>query len=181
MVNFFAISEPLGIVICCKISWLHLQFAGSTWHQSRDGAVLLASRRYNGSRSRKTKGSLADTLQCNIWRRAQTPHRMTHCLHGGDNHGKHNGFTALGKTRAHALAQAASCTISTRGPCAGPLTMPRSPWLAKVLRLHLVYIYTVSKFTFGLHDYKTKFTFGLHDVMCKLSANLQFLERVNFV
>jgi hypothetical protein len=23
---------------------------------------------------------------------------MTHCLHGGDNHGKHNGFTALGKT-----------------------------------------------------------------------------------
>jgi hypothetical protein len=23
---------------------------------------------------------------------------MTHCLHGGDNHGNHNGFTALGKT-----------------------------------------------------------------------------------
>jgi len=49
---------------------------------------LLASRRYNGSRSRKTKGSLADTLQCNIWRRAQTPHRMTHCLHGGESNGK---------------------------------------------------------------------------------------------
>ena len=47
-------------------------FSGPIWHQSRDGAVLLASRRYNGSRSRKTKGSLADTLQCNIWRRAQT-------------------------------------------------------------------------------------------------------------
>jgi hypothetical protein len=75
-----------------------LHFAGPTWHQSRDGSVLLASRPYNGSRSRKTKGSLADTLQCNIWRRAQTPHRMTHCLHGGDNHGSHNGFTALGKT-----------------------------------------------------------------------------------
>ena len=23
---------------------------------------------------------------------------MTHCLHGGDNHGNNNGFTALGKT-----------------------------------------------------------------------------------
>ena len=41
---------------------------------------------------------MADTLQCNLWRRALTPHRMTHCLHGGDNHGKFNGFTALGKT-----------------------------------------------------------------------------------
>jgi hypothetical protein len=59
--------------------------------------VLVASRRFDGSRSRKTKGSLADTLQCNIWRRAQTPHRMTHSLHGGANHGNINGFTALGK------------------------------------------------------------------------------------
>ena len=58
---------------------------------------MLASRRYNGSRSRKTKGSLADTLQCNIWRRAQTAHRLTHSLHGGNNHGSHNGFTALGE------------------------------------------------------------------------------------
>ena len=72
-----------------------LPLSGPTWHQSRDGSVLLASRRYNASRSRKTKGSLADTLQCNIWRRAQTAHRMTHCLHGGGNNG--NGFTALGK------------------------------------------------------------------------------------
>ena len=71
-------------------------FAGPTWRQ-RDGSVLVASRRFDGSRSRKTKGSLADTLQCNIWRRAQSPHRMTHSLHGGDNHGKLNGFTALGK------------------------------------------------------------------------------------
>jgi hypothetical protein len=28
------------------------------------------------TRSRKTKGSLADTLQCNIWRKAQTLHRI---------------------------------------------------------------------------------------------------------
>jgi hypothetical protein len=41
---------------------------------------------------------MADTLQCNLWRRAQTPHRMTHFLHGGDNHGQFNCFTALGKT-----------------------------------------------------------------------------------
>jgi len=59
--------------------------------------VLLAARRYDGSRSRKTRGSLADTLQCNIWRRAQTPHTMTHVFHGGDNHGNFNGFTAFGK------------------------------------------------------------------------------------
>ena len=59
---------------------------------------MLASRGYNGSRSKKTKGSLADTLQCNLWRRAQNAHRITHSLHGGDNYGKHNGFTALGKT-----------------------------------------------------------------------------------
>ncbi len=57
--------------------------------------MLVASRRFDGSRSRKTKGSLADTLQCNIWRRAQTPHRMTHSLHGGANHGENNGFAAL--------------------------------------------------------------------------------------
>ncbi len=73
-----------------------LIFAGPTWCQ-RDGSVLIASRRFDCS-SRKTKGSLADTLQCNIYRRAQTPHLMTHCLHGGDNHGNFNGFTALGKS-----------------------------------------------------------------------------------
>ena len=81
-----------------QITWLFLHFVGPTWHESRNGAVLLASRRYTGSRSRKTKGSLADTLQCNIWRRAQTPHRMTHSLPGGVNHGNTHGFTALGKT-----------------------------------------------------------------------------------
>ncbi len=60
--------------------------------------MLRASRRFDGSRSRKTKGRLADTLQCNIWRRAQTPHLMTHCFYGGDNgSGKFSGFTALGK------------------------------------------------------------------------------------
>ena len=61
--------------------------------------MVVASRRFDGSRSRKTKGSLADSLQCNIWRRAKTPHRMTHCFHGGytSGAGKFNGFTALGK------------------------------------------------------------------------------------
>ena len=77
---------------------MYMLLAGPTWNQHGAKGVLLAARRYNGSRSRKTKGSLADTLQCNIWRRAQTPHRMTHCLHGGGNHGKYNGFAVLGKT-----------------------------------------------------------------------------------
>ena len=75
-----------------------MPLAGPSWYQPGGKGVLRAARRYNGTLSRKTKGSLADTLQCNIWRRAQTPHRMTHCLHGGDNHGKNNGFAALGKT-----------------------------------------------------------------------------------
>jgi hypothetical protein len=74
-----------------------LESAGPTWCQ-RYGSALVASRRFDWSRSRKTKGSLADTLQCNIWRRAQSPHRMTHSLHGGGNHGDLNGFTALGKS-----------------------------------------------------------------------------------
>ncbi len=58
--------------------------------------MLVASRRFDGSRSRKTKGSLADMLQCNICRRAQTPHQMTHSLHGGESN--RNGFAALGKS-----------------------------------------------------------------------------------
>ena len=85
-----------SVVISGKVPYCALIFAGPTWHQ-RDGSVLVASRRFDGSRSRKTKGSLADTLQCNIWRRAQSPHRMTHSLHGGGL-GHSNGFTALGKT-----------------------------------------------------------------------------------
>ena len=75
-----------------------LIFQGPTWYKARNGPILPASQRFDGSRSRKTAGSLADTLQCNIWRRAQTPNMMTHCMHGGDNHGKFNGFTALCKT-----------------------------------------------------------------------------------
>ena len=156
-----------------------MNFSGPMWHRPGQESVLLASGRYDGSTSRKTKGSMADTLQCNLWRRALTPHRMTHRLHGGDNHGKFNGFTALGKTigtrkstlrdseyveehsvlkylrgklacylhdfrrhwflvassclprmggtRQGVQARAASCTTSTRGPCAGPPTTPRSP------------------------------------------------------
>ena len=73
-------------------------FSGPMWRRPGQESVLLASRRYDGSTSRKTKGSMADTLQRNLWRRALTPHRMTHRLHGGDNHCKFNGFTALGNT-----------------------------------------------------------------------------------
>ena len=147
--NHWSMSEPLKVVIGWQKSWLFLHFAGPTWHQSRDGAVLLASRRYNGSRSRKTKGSLADTLQCNIWRRAQTPHRMTHCLHGGDNHGNHNGFVALSKkigtskTDADYVAEHRVLKY-----------LRKNIWFTwlQYLGLHLVYIITLSKFTFGLYD-----------------------------
>ena len=74
-----------------------MNFSGPTWRRPGQESVLLASRRYDGSTSRKTKGSMADTLQCNLWRRAQTPHRMTHSLHGGKDTGLNNGFTAIGK------------------------------------------------------------------------------------
>ena len=60
-----------SVVISGKFPYCAMVFAGPTWRQ-RAGSVLVASRRFDGSRSRKTKGSLADTLQCNIWRRAQT-------------------------------------------------------------------------------------------------------------
>jgi hypothetical protein len=70
---------------------------GPAWHRPGHESVLLASRRYDGSTSRKTKGSMADTLQCNLWRRAQTPHRTTYYLHGSDSTGNYCGFTALGK------------------------------------------------------------------------------------
>ena len=76
--------------------------------------MLVASRRFDGSRSRKT--SLADTLQCNIWRRAQTPHRMTHSLHGGDNHGNMNGFTALGKKIGTPKSSDKDCAYVTEHP-----------------------------------------------------------------
>ncbi len=61
--------------------------------------MLVASWRFEGSRSRKPKGSLADILQCNIWRRAQSesPHRMIHSLNGGGSHCEQNCFTALRK------------------------------------------------------------------------------------
>ena len=75
-----------------------MRFPGPTWRKPGQEFVLLASRRYDGSTSRKTKGSMADTLQCNLWRRAQTPGRMTHSLHGGNDSGHSNGFTALVKT-----------------------------------------------------------------------------------
>ena len=54
--------EHFSVVISGKFLYCAMVFAGPTWHQ-RDGSVLVASRRFDGSRSRKTKGSLADTLQ----------------------------------------------------------------------------------------------------------------------
>ena len=96
-----------------KLHYCALVFTGPTWLK-RDGTVLVASRRFDGSRSRKTKGSLADTLQCNIWRRAQTPHRMTHSLHGGENN--NNGFTALGKKIGTPKSSDEDCAYVTEHP-----------------------------------------------------------------
>jgi hypothetical protein len=78
--------------------------------------VLVASRRFDGSRSRNTKGSFADTLQCNNWRRAQSPHRMTHSLQVGNSHGKLNGFTALGKAIGTPYSTDKDCAYVTEHP-----------------------------------------------------------------
>ncbi len=48
-----------SVVINGRFPYCPLIFAGPKWHQS-DGSVLVASLRFDGSRSRKTKGSLAD-------------------------------------------------------------------------------------------------------------------------
>ncbi len=54
-----------SVVISDKFLYCALESAGPSWCQ-RDGSVLVASLCFDRSRSRKTKGSLADTLQCNI-------------------------------------------------------------------------------------------------------------------
>jgi hypothetical protein len=58
--------------------------------------------------------TLADTLQCKIWRRAQTPHGMNLCLHGGFDDSRNNlGITAPPGEVRLARAGRSSC-ISLR-------------------------------------------------------------------
>ena len=55
--------------------------------------LLLASRRSDESRRRKTAGNIADGLRCCIWRRAEKPEKMRHHLTWG---GKNSlGYIAL--------------------------------------------------------------------------------------
>ena len=57
---------------------------------------------------------MADTLQCNLWRRAQpeTPHRMTHSLHGGNDTGLNNVYKSSVKTKARKTNNQASFSSS---------------------------------------------------------------------
>ena len=91
-----------------------MNFSGPTWRRPGQESVLLASRRYDGSTSRKTEGSMADTLQCNLWRRAQpeTPHRMTHSLHGDKDTGLNNVYKSSVKTKARKTNKQASFSSS---------------------------------------------------------------------
>ena len=77
---------------------------------------------------------MADTLQCNLWRRAQTPDRMTHSLHGGGNHDNNNGFTALGKTIG---------------------TNKSTPKDSEYVEEHSVLKYLRGKLACHLHDYRS--------------------------
>ncbi len=97
--DMFAQCKLLLPIANHKVKFLNsawTSFAGPTWHKSTHGPILHSSLPYDGSRSRNTNWSLADTLECNIWRRAQTPHMFTYCLHGGAEQWR--GFTALGTT-----------------------------------------------------------------------------------
>ncbi len=133
---------------------VYLNVTGPKWLQSRHEQVLLAARRYDVSRSRKTRCSLADTLQCNIWRMAQTPHMMTHSLHGGDNHGNFNGFAALSKQ------------IGT------PIQEKKD---LDYVQEHQVLNYFRKKLAYYLHDYRTHWFArlrlpvpnGKHDQLCE--------------
>ena len=57
---------------------------------------------------------MADTLQCNLWRRAQpeTPHRMTHSLHGDKDTGLNNVYKSSVKTKARKTNNQASFSSS---------------------------------------------------------------------
>ena len=57
---------------------------------------------------------MADTLQCNLWRRAQpeTPHRMTHSLHGDKDTGLNNVYKSSVKTKARKTNKQASFSSS---------------------------------------------------------------------
>ena len=48
--------------------------------------MLLASRRSDAQRRRKTAGNISDGLRCCIWRRAENPAKMIHSLAGGGKH-----------------------------------------------------------------------------------------------
>ena len=54
---------------------------------------MLASRRHEKQRRRKTAGNISDGLRCSPWRRAETPGKLTHHIGGGDTHG--DGSSAL--------------------------------------------------------------------------------------
>ena len=77
--------------ISTYVIWL---LPGPRWYRKGSRTkLLLASRRSDESRRRKTAGNIADGLRCCIWRRAEKPEKMTHHLTwGGKNNG---GYIAL--------------------------------------------------------------------------------------
>ncbi len=63
------------------------------WRRKGSNKLLLASRRSDDTRRRKTAGNIADGLRCCIWSRADKPEKITHQLvWGGKNQ---TGYIAL--------------------------------------------------------------------------------------
>ena len=71
-----------------------LLLPGPRWYRKGSSSkLLLASRRSDEARRRKTAGNIADGLRCCIWRRAEKPEKMTHHLTWGGTHNM--GYIAL--------------------------------------------------------------------------------------
>ena len=69
-------------------------FPGPRWYKKGGRKLLLASRRIDDQRRRKTAGNISDGLRCCIWRRAENPAKMIHSLAGGRDNNK-GGYIAL--------------------------------------------------------------------------------------
>jgi hypothetical protein len=69
---------------CAHYCFSHcfLFFAGPHWFRKDSNKLILATRRSDETRRRKT----ANGLLCCLWRRAEKPEKMTHCLAGGGYH-----------------------------------------------------------------------------------------------
>ena len=118
-----------GIGLCtCSLCF---PFPGPRWFKKGGRKLLLASRRSDAQRRRKTAGNISDGLRCCIWRRAENPAKMTHSLAGGGKHNNTGGYIALVHPNALASRQPEflARVRASRGPARG-----RSPGVVEAAK-----------------------------------------------